>query len=125
MRRELNGTDVKMLAKGYWEHYFNWRLHPKVKAPFFTAAATLGVIVVLLAASIGPDPMPQGIRTLGMLLFVAFAISALWTVFVSLRERDHFLDAAQDIWEAEEELPDREMVAYFLQSGFLTQRKSK
>ncbi len=121
--RDLNGTDVKMLAKGYWDNYFNWRIHPRAKLALIVAGVTIALLVVMLVSAMGMDPMPVALRVLSLLTFVAFTISALWTVFVSLRERDHFLDGVQHLWETSKAVPDRTTVIDFVITGVLKGRK--
>ena len=52
--RELTGTDVRQLAKGYWDSHFFWRTHPKAKAvmPVLYAALTMLVVLMIISSSV-------------------------------------------------------------------------
>ena len=115
--RELTGTDAKWIAKGYWDNHFTWKVHPKARTALIVAGVALALVVVLAVASWGTDPMPSTLRAFAFSAFVVFMASALWAVFVHLRERDTFLDLAQQQWETGKVLPDRDTVRDFIKNG--------
>lgn len=114
--RELTGTDVKWLAKGYWDHYFVWRTHPKAKlaAIISGAAAVLFVILLLISAELYPMGVSAMLSTPALLAVLVCGLSLLWTVFIWLKEREAFLDYAQRAWEEQKLLPNRDVVIAFV-----------
>lgn len=121
--RDLNGTDVRMLAKGYWDNYFNWRIHPRAKVPAIMTGAAMVLLVILAAVSWGVEGSNPTLAGFLLVSGVTFMVSALWTAFASLRERDHFLDAVQHLWETSKAVPDRTTVTDYVITGVLKGRK--
>ena len=115
--RELTGTDAKWIAKGYWDNHFTWKVHPKARTALIIAGVAIALVIALGIASWGTNPTPDTLSAFAFSAFATFMVSALWAVFIHLRERDAFLDIAQQQWEAGKVLPDRDTVRDFIKNG--------
>ncbi len=45
MNRELNSTDIRCMAEGYWGKHFNWRIHPKFLVWMIAVILLIGAAV--------------------------------------------------------------------------------
>ena len=117
--REIVGTDVELLAKGYWRKHFMWRIHPKTRVP--AALAALSGLLLLLAlvtgTSVAQRGMPlEGVDLLVLLLGLTLIASVAWLVFIFLETEDGFVEYATQRWEQEGwELPGRDSVLEYLE----------
>ena len=112
--RKITGTDVKWIARGYWDNRFIWRVHPKAKPVATTSVVSLALLVILVLAATGAEGTPPALPAFTALAFLVFVTSSLRMAFIYLREREAFLDLAAQRWETEEEVPDRASLENFL-----------
>lgn len=120
MKEDLTGTDITMMAKGYWEQHFRWRFHPGARMWLMGAAllAVLTAIAAIVSASVeGPDIGPVGTMALVLLLLVMglFMVAAWYYA----RAKEEFLIWVTTNWEkGDRTLPRTEWV-----EAFITRRK--
>lgn len=113
MEDKLTGTDIRMMAKGYWERYFEWRFHPKAKWLLAAAALFFGLLLVVAAAT--PAVVSSALYILALVLgILAFgSLTAAFYVYGSAKKE--FLDSVVDVWEkGEHSLPREAAVAEFV-----------
>jgi len=113
--RELTGTDIRWIAKGYWEKYFVWRIHPKVKTPL-AVAVLLGVLFFITAIASSASVAPGEQAPIGVILPVALTgiflvIAIFWSLNTYCGCRDEFIDRAVQQWEkGSHEIPDYDSI---------------
>jgi len=112
--RPLTGTDIRVLAKGYWGRYFSWRLYPRVKWLMVGGAAVFALLLVLVLVASAADITSAGYRVL-LILLAAVGVGCVVGAFgVYLMDRDHYVDRCVDKWEhGDPTLPDEESVVQF------------
>jgi hypothetical protein len=102
MIEHLTGTDIRMLAKGYWERCFEWRPHPKTVMPLGVGIILLGVLALLIfttAPGSGPNP-PLGTAIIVLVLLVAAAL--LYGFYIYAGEKTAYLNKVVTAWETSE-----------------------
>ena len=54
LKTEINSRDVYWIARGCWNHHFNWKIHPATRADWFTGLVTgaSGVGILIIGAII-------------------------------------------------------------------------
>lgn len=127
MSKQVTSTHIRMLAKGYWEQYFNWRLYPKSKGVFLISAVLVGVVIALAVLAPGVPtvdvatgdtiaPMysrvlDAAVLVLGLLALVLFFVGMAWY----FRAKEDFLSSTVDRWEQEDDaLPSVGTVVAYL-----------
>lgn len=113
--REITGTDVRWLARGYWDNHFSWRVHPRTRTAAVVAGAALALFLLLMTMTWGLDPgeASPALAAPLFLCFVVFVSAIVWLTFIMIGEREKFMDTAQQRWEQEHVLPDRASVEAF------------
>jgi hypothetical protein len=123
MKDELTGTDVRRMAKGYWDSYFEWRFIPKVKN-LLGAAALFAVLAAIMLAIAYPPTDAAVVETVSFypariaILLILGSISLaclLIGIYIHSGAKAEFLDQMVDLWEqGERTLPRTEQVKAFV-----------
>ena len=116
--RSLTGTDVRMLADGYWRRYFSWRMHSRSKWLLLAGGSALALLLILLAVASSADSTPaatSGYRVF-LVLLAAVGITAVLVGFgVYIMDREHYVNKCVDKWERGDlTLPDEASVVRYI-----------
>jgi phosphoglycerol transferase MdoB-like AlkP superfamily enzyme len=99
----LTGTNMRMLAKGYWDKYFEWRLFPGSYKWYIGTIVALALALILLgltATAYGyTEPVPAIFGTF-ILIFVAVAgIFVFLNLYQYRAAKEDFVDNWVTRWE--------------------------
>ena len=125
MKKSLTSTQVKWIAEGCWNHYFNCRFHPKVKRTYLIAFITFvsGLAVAIGIAldstrAIGTSTAPSAVVFVAMALVLVGAGFLFKGFWVSQAEKNKFIDVVVGQFEkGNTAIPDAEAVQKFIESG--------
>lgn len=97
---QITGTDIRWVAKGYWEKYFAYRMYPGSLLQFASAIGSFIILIIMAIASNAFDEhVPLAYSIIMFLLFVAAAGLAIWGVIRYSRAKEEFIDNCANEWE--------------------------
>ena len=120
--RPLTGTDVRILAGGYWSRYFSWRAHPRAKWLLLVGGGAFALLLILLAVASSVDATPDapsGYRILAILLAAVGIVTVLAGFGIYIMDKEHYINKCVDRWERGDlTLPDEASVAQHIKRNW-------
>jgi len=125
MKNRITSTDVKYIAKGCWENYFQSRFHPKTKTALLIAIMTI-TIGIALAIGTAIDSANASVESSGLsavdylgmgllIIGLGFFCKAMLDYYA---EKQSFIDSTVAKWEnGDESLPDNNELIKFITGG--------
>ena len=113
--RPLTGTDVRMLAGGYWGRYFAWRMPPRSKWLVLVGGCAFALLIILLAVTESADATSSGYRVL-LVLLAAVGITTILAGFgIYFMDKEHYINRCVDRWERGDPiLPDDASIVQYI-----------
>lgn len=103
MKTEPNLRDVRWIAKGCWEHHYNWRTHPATKQDWLIAFIVGGIGLLVIVAAALTDCPECGVSAPAVLGFTMLIVGFIF-FFIGQRhydrEKQDYIDHAIDRWES-------------------------
>lgn len=116
--RPLTGTDVRVLATGYWNRYFSWRVHPRVKWLWLIGVSAFILLIILAAVADFDDAMPAGYRVLLVLSGAVGIIGIVAGFGIHIMDKEHYVNRCVDSWErGDHTLPDEASVVRYIKKS--------
>jgi len=113
--RPLTGTDVRMLAGGYWSRYFFWRVHPRSKWLVLVGGCAFALLIVLLAVAESMDAASSGYRVLLVLLGAAGVATVFTGLGIYFMDKERYINGCVDRWErGDPVLPDNASIVQYI-----------
>ncbi len=113
--RGLNSTDIKWIAKGYWDRYFNYRFYAASKLPF---ALAMVFFIAMIAVAESTDSMldaASGPATAMIVLGTATIIAVFAGIYTYARSRHEFINERSEMWDqGDRQLPDTKSVVDYI-----------
>ena len=125
MKDQLISTDIRFIAKGYFERYFFYRFYPKVKLPWITALITFLAGIALILTDYLMQ-LPNEVTTAHPASPVDWiAIALIFTAMILFlkglqdyqSDKADFINLCVDKWEREDKtIPSLETLKEYLKS---------
>jgi hypothetical protein len=116
--RALASTDVRWIARGYWDKYFDWRIYPGVRRMLVAAVVAFVLLVALAVASGaygGMESVPPAYLTVMFVLGIICVALLVLTGMRMRRDKEDFIDSCVSRWESgKHELPSFDSVIQFV-----------